>query len=267
MNKIVIGRYLPGDGWVYRLDPRTKILITFIYVLALVFTNNWVPYVWATAFLILVLALTKQPLALYWSGLKPILWLIIFTVVLQIFFTPGSPVLWHWGFLRVTTPGVVNAVYVVIRFVLIILMSTVLTLTTPPTSIATALESLLGPLKKVRVPVAELALMLSIALRFVPLLLDETQKIMNAQKSRGMSFSSGGPIKRAKAVIPMLVPLFVGALQRALDLANAMEVRGFQDANQRTHYRVLKYGHEDYQAAAVTAVFVVVFALLVLHFG
>lgn len=158
-----------------------------------------------------------------------------------------------------TIPGIINAIYVMIRFVLIILMSTILTLTTPPTSIANALESLLKPLKKIHVPVAELSLMLSIALRFVPLLMDETQKIMNAQKSRGMSFSTGGPIKRAKAIVPLLIPLFVGALQRALDLANAMEVRGFQDATQRTKYRVLSYGSNDRSAFIGLIGFTIIF--------
>ncbi|CAH1855865.1 energy-coupling factor transporter transmembrane component T family protein [Convivina intestini] len=262
MNSIVIGRYLPGNSWIHRLDPRTKIILTFVYIMILLFANSWGTYLVASIFLVGVIYLTKQPLNLYWQGIKPILWLILFTVILQIFFTGGQPVLWQWQFIKVTQPGFINAIYVVIRFVLIILMSTIMTLTTPPTSIASALESLLGPLKKLRVPVAELALMLSIALRFVPLLMDETQKIMNAQKSRGMSFSTGGPIKRAKAVVPLLVPLFVGALQRALDLANAMEVRGFKDADHRTRYRVLAYHRADYVSGLVMVLFIIVFSLI-----
>ncbi|CAK8054715.1 energy-coupling factor transporter transmembrane component T family protein [Eupransor demetentiae] len=267
MNSIVIGRYIPGNSWIHRLDPRTKIVLTFVYIFALLFANSWASYGVATLFLLLTLYLTKQPWSLYWQGIRPILGLIVFTVILQIFFTAGTPILFQWGWLKITQPGLLNAVLVVIRFVLIILMSTVMTLTTAPTSIASALESLLAPLKKVKVPVAELALMLSIALRFVPLLMDETVKVMNAQKSRGMSFSTGGLIKRAKAIVPLLIPLFVGALQRALDLANAMEVRGFKDPEQRTRYRVLKYGKLDYQAAIAMLIFLIIFVTARLIWG
>ncbi|MGX7051342.1 energy-coupling factor transporter transmembrane component T family protein [Leuconostoc palmae] len=259
MNNIMIGRFIPGESFIHRLDPRTKMIATFVYIFVMLWADSWQTYLWAAIFIFASIKLTSQPLKLYWDGLKPIFCLILFTVVLQLLFTPGTPTLLKIGPLQITTTGVVNAVYVMIRFILIILMSTILTLTTPPTSIANAIESLLKPLKKIRVPVAELALMLSIALRFVPLLMDETQKIMNAQKSRGMSFSSGGPIKRAKAIIPLLIPLFIGALQRALDLANAMEVRGFKDAVQRTKYRVLKYNRVDYFAFGCLGVFTVIF--------
>lgn len=259
MNNIMIGRFVPGDSWIHRLDPRTKMIGTFIFIFVMLWSTSWSTYAWSAALVVLAIRLTKQPFRLYWDGLKPIFWLILFTVILQLFFTPGTPVLLHAGPLKVTVPGIINAIYVMIRFVLIILMSTILTLTTPPTSIANALESLLKPLKKIHVPVAELSLMLSIALRFVPLLMDETQKIMNAQKSRGMSFSTGGPIKRAKAIVPLLIPLFVGALQRALDLANAMEVRGFQDATQRTKYRVLSYGSNDRSAFIGLIGFTIIF--------
>ncbi|ADG40874.1 energy-coupling factor transporter transmembrane component T family protein [Leuconostoc kimchii] len=262
MNNIMIGRFVPGYSWVHRLDPRTKMIVTFVYILVMLWANNWQTYAWATLFVIGLVRLTGQPFKLYWDGLKPIFWLILFTVILQLLFTPGTPVLFSMGPLRVTVPGILNAVYVMVRFVLIILMSTILTLTTPPTSIANALESLLSPFKKIGVPVAELSLMLAIALRFVPLLMDETQKIMNAQKSRGMSFSTGGPVKRAKAIIPLLIPLFVGALQRALDLANAMEVRGFKDAVQRTKYRVLSYQKIDQVAFLALGGFVVIFSII-----
>lgn len=262
MNNIMIGRFVPGDSFIHRLDPRTKLIGTLVYILVLLWANSWATYAWAAIFVFGLIRLTGQPFKLYWDGLKPIFWLILFTVILQLIFTPGTPILYQLGPVKITTPGLLNAVYVMIRFVLIILMSTILTLTTPPTSIANALEMLLGPLKKLRVPVAELALMLSIALRFVPLLMDETQKIMNAQKSRGMSFSTGGPIKRAKAIIPLLIPLFVGALQRALDLANAMEVRGFKDAVQRTKYRVLLYGRNDKLAFIGLGVFVGIFVVV-----
>jgi energy-coupling factor transport system permease protein len=264
MNNVVIGRYVPGNSWVHRLDPRTKVLATFGFIVALLFANSWIGYGLGILYVGLAVALTRQPLRLYWDGLKPILFLIIFTVFLQIFFTGGTPVLWEWGWLKVTQPGLANAALIVCRFVLIILMSTILTLTTPPTSIANALEDLLKPLNKIHVPVAELALMLSIALRFVPLLMDETHKIMNAQRSRGMSFSSGGPIKRARAIVPLLVPLFVGALQRAIDLAEAMEVRGFVNATERTKYRVLRYGRQDMWVAVSIVILLVAMLSLTL---
>lgn len=267
MNNIVIGRFVPGDSWVHRLDPRTKILATFGFIVILLLAHGWLAYLAAAIYVGLALILTKQPLKLYWDGLKPIFWLLLFTVILQVFFTGGTPVLWHWGWLTVTQSGVINAAYIVLRFVLIIVMSTIMTLTTPPTSIANALEDLLKPLNAVKVPVAELALMLAIALRFVPLLMDETTKIMNAQKSRGMSFSTGGPIKRVKAIVPLLVPLFIGALQRALDLANAMEVRGFEDAQNRTKYRLLKYGRADVLVGVSLIVLFVIMIGLSWRFG
>lgn len=259
MGNIMIGRFVPGKSVVHQLDPRTKIIGTFVFILLMLWANTWSTYLVAAIFVWFTILLTQQPLKMYIDGLKPIFWLLAFTIVLQIFFTGGTPVLLHFGFVKVTLPGVINALFVMFRFVLIILMSTIMTLTTPPTSIANALESLLKPLKSLKVPVAEMALMLSIALRFVPLLMDETQKIMNAQKSRGMSFSTGGPVKRAKAIVPLLIPLFVGALQRALDLANAMEVRGFKDAEHRTKYRILKYKKQDYQAFASLLLFSIIF--------
>ncbi|USS92581.1 energy-coupling factor transporter transmembrane component T family protein [Fructobacillus americanaquae] len=259
MNNLVIGQFIPGTAWLYRVDPRTKILVTVVYVFLLIFANTWPAYALATLFLALTLVLTGQSLGLYWRGIKPVIWLIIFTVCLQLFFTGGTPVLFQWQFLKITLPGLVNALYVVLRFVLIVLMSTALTLTTPPTAIASAIESLLKPLKVIKVPVAELALMLSIALRFVPLLMLETDKVMKAQKSRGMSLSTGSLIKRSKAVLPLLIPLFIGALQRALDLANAMEVRGFESADNRTRYRVLSFSKQDLLAVLATGLFVLLF--------
>ncbi|MCK8627506.1 energy-coupling factor transporter transmembrane component T family protein [Fructobacillus cardui] len=259
MNNLVIGQFIPGKAWLYRVDPRTKILVTVVYVFLLIFANTWPAYALATLFLALTLVLTGQSLELYWRGIKPVMWLIIFTVCLQLFFTGGTPVLFHWQFLKITLPGLINTLYVVLRFVLIVLMSTALTLTTPPTAIASAIESLLKPLKAIKVPVEELALMLSIALRFVPLLMLETDKVMKAQKSRGMSLSTGSLINRSKAVLPLLIPLFIGALQRALDLANAMEVRGFESADNRTRYRVLSYSKQDLVAALGTGLFVLLF--------
>ncbi|GAO99933.1 energy-coupling factor transporter transmembrane component T family protein [Fructobacillus ficulneus] len=262
MNNLVIGQFIPGKAWLYRVDPRTKILVTVVYVFLLIFASTWPAYLLATVFLLAALVLTGQSLGLYWRGIKPVLWLILFTVCLQLLFTGGTPVLWQWSFIKITVPGIVNSAYVVLRFVLIVLMSTALTLTTAPTSIASAIEALLKPLKWVKVPVAELALMLSIALRFVPLLMVETDKVMKAQKSRGMSLSTGSLLKRSKAVLPLLIPLFIGALQRALDLANAMEVRGFENADQRTRYRVLHFTKDDLIVLVATSTYIILFIFL-----
>lgn len=262
MNNIVIGQFVPGNSIIHRMDARLKIILSFIFIVLMLFTKSVYSYVLAILAVAVVIKLTKQPLKLYLKGIKGIAGLLIFTLILQMIFTPGEPVLFSFAFIKVTYPGVINAGLIFIRFILIILMSTTLTLATSPNDIANGIEDILKPLKIFKVPVAEFALILSIALRFVPLLMMETTKIMNAQKSRGMDFNSGGIIKRAKALIPLLIPLFVGALNRAMDLANAMEVRGFKDAEQRTKYRQLKLAKLDYIAIVVSVVFSYVFFII-----
>ncbi|MBD5069006.1 MAG: energy-coupling factor transporter transmembrane protein EcfT [Lactobacillus sp.] len=237
MGKLLLGRYLQGDSFVHRLDPRAKMILCFYFVLIVFLCNNWQTYLLLSATTLLCVVLSKIKLSYFIKGVMPLIWLILFTVLLQVFFTRGGTVYWQFGPLTLTQFGLLNGVFVFCRFVLIIFMSTLLTLTTPPLAIADATESLMAPLKKIKVPVHEISLMLSIALRFVPTLMDETTKIMNAQRSRGGDFSEGSLVKRIKAVIPLLIPLFVSALTRAEDLATAMEARGYRGGEGRTKYR------------------------------
>ncbi|KRL84840.1 energy-coupling factor transporter transmembrane component T family protein [Ligilactobacillus apodemi] len=237
MGKLLLGRYLQGNSFVHRLDPRAKMILCFYFVLIVFLCNNWQTYLLLSATTLLCAVLSKIKLSYFIKGVMPLIWLILFTVLLQVFFTRGGTVYWQFGPLTLTQFGLLNGVFVFCRFVLIIFMSTLLTLTTPPLAIADATESLMAPLKKIKVPVHEISLMLSIALRFVPTLMDETTKIMNAQRSRGVDFSEGSLVKRIKAVIPLLIPLFVSALTRAEDLATAMEARGYRGGEGRTKYR------------------------------
>lgn len=255
MNKLIFGRYIPGDSFIHKLDPRTKLLGSFYFIGIIFLANNWQSYLFLAAFTLVAIALSKISFTFFWKGVRPLLWLILFTVALQIFFTSGGIVYWHWGILRLTEFGVRNGIFIFCRFVLIIFMSTLLTLSTPPLELSDALEYVLRPLKAVKFPVHEISLMLSIALRFVPTLMDETEKIMNAQRARGVDFGEGNLIQKMQAIVPLLIPLFVSSFNRAEDLATAMEARGYQGGEGRTKYRILHWQRRD------TAV-VVVFALL-----
>ena len=255
MNKLLLGRYLNGDSFIHNLDPRGKLLLCFYYVIIIFLCNNWQTYTLLFGFTLVCLALSKIKLDFFWRGIRPILGLILFTVLLQVFFTSGGHVYFKYGPLMLTHFGLINGCYVFVRFVLIIVFSTLLTLTTAPLEIADAIESLLKPLKRFHVPVYEISLMLSIALRFVPTLMDETEKIMNAQRSRGVDFSQGSLMQRIKAVIPLLIPLFVSSFNRAEDLATAMEARGYRGGEGRSKYRVHMWAKKD-------TLSVVVFALL-----
>lgn len=251
MDKLLLGRYLQGDSLIHRLDPRGKLVLCFYFVLIIFLCNNWQSYLLLTGATFIFVLLSKIDLRYFIKGLLPLIWLILFTVLLQVFFTRGGPVYWQWGPFSLTQFGLVNGVFVFCRFVLIIFISTLLTLTTPPLAIADATESLLKPLKKLKVPVYEISLMLSIALRFVPTLMDETTKIMNAQRSRGVDFSAGSLKDRIKAVIPLLIPLFVSALSRAEELATAMEARGYRGGEGRTKYRAQTWHLRDTIALGV----------------
>lgn len=245
MDKILLGRYIRGESFVHRLDPRAKMALVFYFVLIVFLCNNWQAYLLLGVVTLLSILMSKIKLSYFVKGVMPLVWLILFTVLLQVFFTRGGTTYWQWGPLSLTQFGLVNGAYVFCRFILIIFMSTLLTLTTTPLEIADATESLMKPLKVIKVPVHEIALMLSIALRFVPTLLDETTKIMNAQRSRGVDFSEGSLMQRIKAVIPLLIPLFVSALTRAEDLALAMEARGYRGGEGRSKYRLQVWHLKD----------------------
>ncbi|WKF84647.1 energy-coupling factor transporter transmembrane component T family protein [Lacticaseibacillus pantheris] len=265
MNSMLLGRYIPGNSPVHQLDPRTKLLGCFYYIGIVFLANNWITYALLFVLTLGMLPLARVRLGFFLRGLRTIMFLILFTVLLQLFFTTGGHVWWQWGWLTVTSKGVLNAVYILCRLVLIIFASTLLTLTTQPLGLADAVESILKPLKKIHVPVTELALMLSIALRFVPTLMDQTTKTMNAQRARGVDFGSGGPIKQLKSIVPLFIPLFVSAFSMADDLATAMEARGFRGGDGRTRYRALAYHRGDVVAAILLVAVTVVLIVLRTH--
>ncbi len=245
MSKIIIGRYIPGNSVIYRMDPRGKFLVTILFIIIIFLANNWPSYVAICLYALLAILTTKLTLKFFWQGIRPVIWLIFFTSLLQLFFTVGGHIYWHWWIFSLSSYGITNAVFIFIRFTLIILISTVMTVTTMPLEIADAMEWLMTPLKLVRVPVDKIALVMSIALRFVPTLFDQTLRIMNAQRSRGADFNDGGLMKRAKAVTPLLVPLFISSLETAIDLSTAMESRGYHGSEGRSRYRVLKWTKYD----------------------
>lgn len=260
LDKLLLGRYLQGDSFIHRLDPRTKFLATFLFIIIVFLANNWLTYFILAIFTMIALLASKIPMSFFWNGVKPLLWVILFTVLLQMVFTTGGDVYVEWAFIKITSYGVINAIFIFLRFMFIIFISTLMTLTTPPLQIADAMESIMKPLGKIGVPVHEIALMLSIALRFVPTLMDEAQKIMNAQRARGVDFGEGNLFEQMKAIIPILIPLFVSSFNRAEDLATAMEARGYQGGTGRSKYRVLTYGKID--GIAATSLVILTIALV-----
>lgn len=245
MSKIIIGRYIPGNSIIYKMDARGKLIVTILFIFLIFLANNWVTYGIIVAFTALAIIATKIRAHVFWDGVKPLIGLILFTSILQLFFTSGGQIYWKWWIFTLSSYGIENSIFIFIRFTLIILISTVMTVTTMPLEIASAMEWILTPLKLIRVPVGKLALVMSIALRFIPTLFDQTLKIMNAQRSRGADFNSGGLIKRIKSIAPLLVPLFISSLETAVDLATAMESRGYQGSEGRTSYRKLQWSKYD----------------------
>lgn len=245
MDKLIFGRYIPGDSWIHRLDPRAKLLGSMYFIGIIFLANNWQTYALLFLFTMFVIQLSKIKLSFFINGVKPLIWLILFTVILQVLFTGGGTVYFSFGPITISQEGLLNGVFIFCRFVLIIFMSTLLTLTTMPLSLTDAIEFLLRPLIALKVPVYEIALMLSIALRFVPTLMDETEKIMNAQRARGVDFGEGNLFQQMKAIVPLLIPLFVSSFNRAEELATAMEARGYQGGEGRTKYRLLKWEMRD----------------------
>lgn len=245
LEKMLLGRYIQSDSWLHNLDPRTKLISSFYFIMVIFLANNWLSYVLLTVFTFLAIWLSGINIKFFLNGVKPLIWLIMFTVVFQIFFTTGGTVYFQWGFIAVTSNGLINGAYIFARLVLIIFMSTLLTLTTAPLELTDGIEHLLRPLAKLGFPSHEIALMLSIALRYVPTLMDEAQKIMNAQRARGVEFNQGSFVQRMKAIIPILVPLFVSAFNRAEEMATAMEARGYRGGEGRTKYRQLDYDKSD----------------------
>ncbi|WP_062349869.1 energy-coupling factor transporter transmembrane component T family protein [Bacillus kwashiorkori] len=258
MEKMIFGRYIPVESILHKMDPRTKLLIVILFICIVFLANNPITYSLLAVFTFLAIFLSNIPPKFLFNGLKFLLFLVIFTFLLHIFFTKQGAVIFEFGWFKIYEDGLRQAIFISLRFTFLILVASLLTLTTTPIEITDGIETLLNPLKKMRFPVHELALMMSIALRFIPTLMDETDKIMKAQMARGVDFSSGSLKQRAKAVVPLLIPLFISSFKRAEELAIAMEARGYRGGEGRTKYRLLKMGSSDFFA------FFVMIALLVL---
>lgn len=259
MNKLIFGHYVPGNSVIHRLDSRAKLLASFYFIGIIFLANNWQTYLLLIIFTISLVFLSKVNLKFFILGIRPLIWLIVLTVLLQVLFTSGIETYWSWGIFNITEFGIMNGLFTFCRFILIIFMSTLLTLTTLPLELSDAIEYLLRPLKVVRFPVYEISLMLSIALRFVPTLMDETEKIMNAQRARGVDFGEGNLVQKMKSLIPLLIPLFVSSFNRAEDLAIAMEARGYQGGEGRTKYRILHWQYRD--TVVIVVLFILTFVL------
>lgn len=241
----VLGQYVPGNSCLHRMDPRAKLIFVFIYMFLVFLANNGWTYGLLSVMTLSALLLSQVPVRLIAKGLKPILILILFTSLLHLFFTQGGEVLLQWGPLVVYENGLIQAGWISLRFLLLVLTGTLLTLTTSPMDLTDGMERLLSPFVRVGVPAHDLALMMSIALRFIPTLWDETEKIIKAQQARGADFESGGLIRRAKSYIPVLIPLFVSAFRRADDLALAMEARAYRGGEGRSRLRKLEFTRVD----------------------
>ena len=258
IRDITIGQYYPAESRIHRLDPRVKIVCTLLFLVSLFIQNSLLGYVIATLYLGVVIRLSKVPLKYIVKGLKPIVILLLFTVVMNLFLTQGGEVLVQFWVFTISENGLRSSVFMAVRLMYLVAGSSIMTFTTSPNGLTDGMEKLLHPLNRVGVPVHEVAMMMSIALRFIPILLEETDKIMKAQMARGADFESGNIIQRAKAMIPILVPLFVSAFRRANDLAMAMEARCYHGGEGRTKMKPLRYKNRDKMAYVLTLIYLVV---------
>ena len=261
LKDITLGQYFPGNTVIHRLDPRTKLLFTILYIVALFSAKGGAAYAVLFLTLCACIAVSKIRPKTILRGMRPILFIIILTAVLNIFYTPGDPI-WQWKFLKITVEGLWAAFFMVLRISFLITCTFMLTYTTSPIMLTDGLEKLLGPLKKVHVPVHELSMMMSIALRFITTLIEETDKIMSAQKARGADFDTGNIFQKAKALVPLLVPLFISAFRRADELATAMECRCYHGGEGRTRLRQLRFRGSDIAALVLGAALVAVVLIL-----
>lgn len=254
MADITIGQYYPENSIIHRLDPRIKLFGTMVFIISLFMANNILGYMIETIALVVVIKMSKVPPKRMFKGLKGIVFILLFGAFFNLFFIKTGEVLIHIGFIKITTGGAVKTIYVIVRLIYLVVGTSVMTLTTKPADLADGLEKAFGFLKKVKFPVHEMALMMSLALRFIPTLMEETDKIMKAQKARGADFESGNFMQRIKNYLPLLIPLFVSAISRALELATAMEARCYNGGN-RTKMKPLKYEKNDKISYFVFAVF------------
>ncbi len=264
LKDITLGQYFPGTSLIHKLDPRTKILAVVLYIVALFLAKSFVTYLIMFGVLAVAVAVSKVPMRSLVRGMKPVVFILVFTAVINVFYTPGDHVLVKVWVLTVTMEGVWNAFFMVVRILMLISCTFLLTYTTSPILLTDGMEALMNPLKAIHVPVHELSMMMSIALRFIPTLIEETDKIMSAQRARGADFDGGNLIQRAKALIPLLVPLFISAFRRADELAVAMECRCYHGGEGRTRMRQLQYKTGD--VVVLVAMLVIAVAVGILGF-
>lgn len=258
IKNITIGQFFPGETVVHKLDPRMKIIITFMFIIALFFINSFYPYIFVLFFITATIKMSKVPIKYIIKGLKPIMFIIIITFLINVFMTKGEVIL-PLGPLEITKEGLLQASFMALRLIFLVMGTSLLTLTTSPIALTDGIEKLLNPFKRIGVPAHELAMMMTIALRFIPTLIEETDKIMKAQMARGADFESGNVFKRAKSLVPLLVPLFVSAFRRADELAMAMEARCYRGGENRTRMKQLKLATRDF-----ISLFLVIFLLIVI---
>lgn len=264
MKGITIGQFFPGDSFLHKLDPRTKLLLTLLLIVIVFVSQGFVGFAVILAFIGIATKASGIKLKVILRGLKPIFFIVCFTFVLNVFFQGSGNEIFRLGFIRITDDGLRMAIFLAVRLILLVVCSQLLTLTTSPIALTDGLESLMNPLKKIHFPAHEIAMMMSIALRFIPTLMDEADKIMKAQKARGADFESGSLIQKAKAMVPLLVPLFVGSFRRAEELALAMEARCYRGGVGRTRMRQLKFGYRD--AIAIGIMLALLAIVIVLNY-
>ena len=261
LKDITLGQYFPGDTLAHRLDPRTKLMMVVIYIIGLFSAKSFLSYGILAVFLFVSVKISKVGFRALIKGMKPLIIILIFTAVLNMFYTPGHEIASFWVF-HLTAEGIRAAIFMVIRIAMLIMGTFLMTYTTSPIALTDAIESLLGPLKKIRFPVHELAMIMSIALRFIPTLIEEADKIMSAQKARGADFETGSILHRAKAMVPILVPLFISAFRRADELATAMECRCYHGGEGRTKLHVLHYQKRDVLCILLTSVVMITVVII-----
>lgn len=261
IRDITIGQYYPQDSVIHALDPRVKIINTFLFIISLFIFKSWLAYILFTVAVFTCIKVSKVPLRYILKGLKPILMILMLTVIMNLLFTQNEDAIFRWGIICISTEGIVQAIFMGIRLVYLVLGSSLMTFTTSPNRLTDGIESVLSWLKYFKVPVSDVAMMMTIALRFIPILVDETDKIMKAQMARGVDFQKGNLIKRMKNMMPLLVPLFVSAFKRANDLAQAMEARCYRGGDTRTKMKPLQYEKRDYIVYMCTGAFI---ALLII---
>ena len=255
LRDITLGQYFPGNSIIHRLDPRFKIVITVLYIIMLFTGDSMVCLAIGAVYTIMAMLLSQVKLKMFLKSVKPLMPFLLITAVLNLFLVSSGDELWHWKFLKITSGGINISIFMIVRIVLLIMGTSILTYTTSPITLTDAIERLLSPLKKLRFPVHELAMMMSIALRFIPTLIEETDKIISAQKARGAELDTGSFTTRAKNLISILVPLFISSFRRADELATAMECRCYNGGEGRTRLRQLKSTPRDYIALAITLLF------------